>query len=217
MPVWQLIVGDVAAIIIVKMLFGGLGCNFVNPALVGRIFMMFSFATDITTYAYPAGGLDALSSATPLTVMDKLDWGGFMQMFLGNYGGVIGETCALALLLGGIYLVARRVIKPIIPLCFIGAVALFTWAFGGAQPVLSIFTGGVMLGAIFMATDYVTSPITNWGKAIFGLACGLITAFIRVFGNYAEGVTFAILIMNLVVPYINDLTMKRPLGGAVKK
>ncbi|MBR7081305.1 MAG: RnfABCDGE type electron transport complex subunit D [Oscillospiraceae bacterium] len=217
MPVWQLIVGDVAAIIIAKMLFGGIGCNFVNPALVGRIFIMFSFATEITTYTYPAGGADALSSATPLTVMDKLDWSNFTQLFLGSHGGVIGGTCAVALLLGGVYLVLRKVIKPIVPLCFIGSVALFTWAFGGAQPILSVFAGGVMLGAIFMATDYVTSPITNWGKAIFGLACGLITAFIRVFGNYAEGVTFAILIMNLVVPYINDLTMKKPLGGAVKK
>jgi len=216
MPVWELIIGDVAAIIIVKMLFGGLGCNFVNPALVGRIFMMFSYTTDITTYIYPAGNIDALSSATPLTVMDKLHWDGFMQLLLGNHGGVIGETCALALLIGGIYLVIRKVIKPIIPLCFMGAVALFTWAFGGAQPILSLFAGGVMLGSIFMATDYVTSPITNWGKAIFGFACGFITALIRVFGNYAEGVTFAILLMNLVVPYINNLTMTKPLGGAVK-
>lgn len=212
MPVWQLIVGDVAAIIGVKMLFGGLGCNFMNPALVGRIVMMFSFTTDITTYAYPAG-VDVLSSATPLQVMGSLNWSNFMTLFLGSHGGVIGETCALALLIGGLYLVIRKVIKPIIPLCFIGSTILFTWIFGGAQPVLSIFAGGLMLGSIFMATDYVTSPITNWGKVIFGLFCGLITAAIRVFGNYPEGTTFAILLGNILVPYINEMTMSKPFGG----
>ena len=216
MPIWELIVGDIAAIIGVKMLFGGLGCNFMNPALVGRIVMMFSFTTDITTYTFPAG-VDALSSATPLPVLDKLDWSNFMTLFLGAHGGVIGETCALALLIGGLYLVIRKVIKPIIPLCYMGAVILFSWLFGGVQPVLSVFAGGVMLGGIFMATDYVTSPITNWGKVIFGVFCGFITAAIRVFGNYAEGVTFAILLGNILVPYINDLTMTKPLGGAVEK
>ena len=224
MPIWEMLIGDIAAIILVKMLFGGLGCNFMNPALVGRIVIMFSFTTDMTTYAVPklsypivANVVDAVSTATPLTFMDRLGWDSFPKLLLGVHGGVIGEVCAAALLLGGIYLIIRKVIKPIIPLCYLGSLLLFSWLFGGQQPVLSLFAGGVMLGAIFMATDYVTSPFTNWGKVIFGVGCGLITAAIRVFGNYAEGVTFAILLMNILVPYINDLTMTKPLGGAVEK
>ena len=223
MPIWELIVGDVIAIICVKMLFGGIGCNFMNPALVGRIVLMFSFTTDMTTYAVPrvAGalvdGADALTTATPLAMMDRLGWADFGKLLLGVHGGVIGEVCAAALLLGGVYLVLRRVIKPIIPLCALGSLLLFSWIFGGQQPVLSLFAGGVLLGCIFMATDYVTSPITNRGKLIFGLGVGFITAAIRVFGNYAEGMTFAILLMNILVPYINDLTMTKPLGGAVEK
>lgn len=223
MPLWQLIVGDIAAIIGVKMLFGGLGCNFMNPALVGRIVIMFSFTTPMTTYAVPkvagslVSGVDAVTTATPLAMLDQLDWSNFTQLLLGMHGGVIGEVCVLALLLGGIYLVIRKVIKPIIPLCYMASLVLFSWLFGGTQPVLSLFTGGVMLGSIFMATDYVTSPITNKGKIVFGIGCGFITAAIRVFGNYAEGVTFAILLMNILVPYINDLTMNKPLGGAVEK
>ena len=217
MPIWQLIVGDLFAIIIAKQLFGGLGCNFMNPALVGRIAMMFSFTTSITTYTMPAGTADVLSSATPLVVMDQLNWSNFGQLFLGIHGGVIGETCALALILGGIYLCIRKVIKPIIPLCFIGSACFFSWIFGGAQPVLSIFAGGLLLGSIFMATDYVTSPITNKGKVIFGLFCGFVTALIRVFGNYAEGITFSIILANLLVPYINDLTLKKPLGAIIEK
>ena len=224
MPIWEMLVGDIAAIILVKMLFGGLGCNFMNPALVGRIVIMFSFTTDMTTYAVPkltnaivSGGADAVSTATPLTMMDQIGWADFPKLLLGAHGGVIGEVCAAALILGGIYLIVRKVIKPIIPLCYLGSLLLFSWLFGGQQPVLSLFAGGVMLGAIFMATDYVTSPFTNKGKVIFGCGCGLITAAIRVFGNYAEGVTFAILLMNILVPYINDLTMTKPLGGAVEK
>lgn len=223
MPIWELIVGDVIAIICVKMLFGGIGCNFMNPALVGRVVLMFSFTTDMTTYAAPgvAGalvdGVDAVSTATPLAMMDRLGWADFPKLLLGAHGGVIGEVCALALLLGGVYLVLRRVIKPIIPLCSLGSLLLFSWLFGGTQPVLSLFAGGVLLGTIFMATDYVTSPITNRGKVVFGLGIGFITAAIRVFGNYAEGMTFAILLMNILVPYINELTMTKPLGGAVQK
>ena len=223
MPIWEMLVGDIAAILLVKMLFGGLGCNFMNPALVGRIVIMFSFTTDMTTYAVPkvagaiVSGADAVSTATPLTMMEQLSWSDFPRLLLGAHGGVIGEVCAAALILGGIYLIVRRVIKPIIPLCYLGSLLLFSWLFGGTQPVLSLFAGGVMLGAIFMATDYVTTPFTNIGKVVFGVGCGLITAAIRVFGNYAEGVTFAILLMNILVPYINDLTMTKPLGGAVEK
>ncbi len=223
MPLWQLVIGDVAAIIVVKMLFGGLGCNFMNPALVGRIVLMFSFTTAMTTYVYPANGVDVLSSATPLQVLDKLDWSNFAQLYTGRTGGVLGETSSFALMLGGVYLYARGVIKPHIPLAYLLSTILFSWLFGLGSggtfsgAVLSVFAGGVMLGAIFMATDYVTSPFTNKGKLIFGVGCGLITSAIRVFGNYAEGVTFAILLMNILVPYINDLTMTKPLGGAVEK
>ena len=214
MPIWQLIAGDIFAIIVVKMLFGGIGCNFMNPALGGRILMMFSFTSSITGYTYPANGIDALSSATPLAVQSSLGWNNFMTLFLGNHGGVLGETCVLALLIGAAYLLIRRVIKPWIPLCYLGSLLLFSWAFGAENPVLSLLMGGAVLGAFFMATDYVTSPVTNKGKVIFGIGCGLITAAIRVFGNYAEGVTFSIIIMNLLVPYIDDLTLTKPMGGA---
>lgn len=217
MPIWMVIVGAIAAIILGKMIFGGLGCNFMNPALVGRIVMMFSFTTAMTTYRAPVGAVDALSSATPLAVMGNLDWSYFKDLVLGIHGGVIGETCCVALLAGGIYLIIRKVIKPYIPVCYIASLMLFQWLFGAPQPVLSVFAGGVFLGAFFMATDYVTSPITNWGKVIFGVFLGLITAVIRVFGNYAEGVTFAIILGNILVPYINDLTRKKPLGAITEK
>ena len=213
MPIWMLLIGDIAAIILAKQLFGGLGCNFMNPALVGRIVLMFSFTTAMTTYPVPAGTVDVLSTATPLVVMGNVSWNEFLQLFLGVHGGVLGETSALALILGGVYLCIRKVIKPIIPLCFIASCCLFSFLFGGTQPVLSIFAGGLLLGAIFMATDYVTSPITNWGKVIFGCFCGFVCAVIRVFGNYAEGVTFSIILGNILVPYINELTMQKPIGA----
>ena len=216
MPIWEVLVGDFIAIVIVKMLFGGIGCNFVNPALVGRVAMMMSFTTDITNYNY-VQSVDVLSSATPLAVIGELDMSQFGTLFLGQHGGVLGETCALALLIGGVYLVIRGRIKPTIPLCFIGSTLLFTWLFGGANPVLSLFSGGLMLGAIFMATDYVTSPITAWGRVIFGVGCGLLTTCIRLFANSAEGVSFAILLMNLLVPYINGWTRTKPLGGVEAK
>lgn len=199
------------------MLFGGLGCNFVNPALVGRVCMMFSFPQSMTEYANYVSKVDALTSATPLAAMDKLSGADFMTLFLGQHGGVIGETCVLALLLGGLFLVIRGIIKPIIPLCFMGSTVLFTWLFGGTAPLLSLFAGGLFMTSIFMATDYVTSPITDWGKVIFGVGCGFFTAAIRVFANAAEGVTFAILLMNLLVPYINGWTRKKAFGGNYTK
>ena len=216
MPIWQLIVGDFIAIIIVKMLFGGLGCNFVNPALVGRVAMMLSFTSSMTSYGTAAAKVDVLSSATPLAVIKELDFSHFMTLFLGQHGGVLGETCALALLLGGVYLCVRRVIKPTIPAFFMGSVLVFTFlfsGFNGTQAVLSLFSGGLMLGAIFMATDYVTSPLTFKGQLIYALGCGFLTTMIRLFANSAEGVSFAILLMNLLVPYINDGTKTKPLGG----
>ncbi len=212
MPLWQLFVGDAIAILVVKMLFGGIGCNFVNPALVGRVALMFSFPASMTDYATQVAKVDALTGATPLASAGELGWEDFMTLFLGQHGGVLGETCAAALLAGGIYLCIRRVIKPWLPLAFIGSTALFTFLFGGPNPILSIFSGGLLLGAIFMATDYVTSPITEWGRVIFGLCCGLLTAAIRVFANATEGVSFAILLMNLVVPYINTRTRPKAFG-----
>ena len=213
MPVWQMIIGDVFAIIIVKMLFGGLGCNFMNPALVGRVVMMFSFTGSMTKYVHPANGIDALSAATPLANKASLTWENFGTLFLGNHGGVLGETCTLAILIGAVYLLVRGVIKIYIPVSYLLSLLLFSAIFGVPSPVVSLFAGGAMLGAFFMATDYVTSPLTNKGKIIFGIGCGLITALIRAYANAAEGVTFGILIMNLLVPYIDNLTLKKPLGG----
>ncbi len=219
MPIWELMVGDVVAIIVVKMLFGGIGCNFVNPALIGRVVMFFSFTADMTNFPAPKGTVDALSSATPLALIRQgsIGWEEFGQLFIGVHGGVLGETCAAALILGGVYLCARKVIKPIIPLAYLGSTLLFSWIFGSPQPVLALFSGGLMLGAIFMATDYVTSPSTNLGKLIFGLGCGLLTALMRCFANSAGAVSFSILLMNLVVPYINDLTQPKPFGGVKAK
>ncbi len=216
MPIWQLIVGDFIAIIIVKMLFGGLGCNFVNPALVGRVAMMLSFTSSMTNYGTAAAKVDVLSSATPLAAMGELNFSHFMTLLLGQHGGVLGESCALALILGGVYLCVRKVIKPTIPCFYIGSVLVFTFlfsGFNGTQAVLSLFSGGLMLGAIFMATDYVTSPLTFKGQLIYALGCGFLTTMIRLFANSAEGVSFAILLMNLLVPYINDGTRTKPLGG----
>ncbi len=222
MPLWELIVGDIVAIICVKMLFGGIGCNFVNPALVGRVVMFFSFTGDMTNYQFPsmmADKVDALSSATPLAAIraGELSWDYFGRLLLGTHGGVLGETCALALIAGGVYLCVRRVIKPIIPLAYLGSTLVFGWIFGSSHPVLAVFSGGLMLGAIFMATDYVTTPTTNIGKLIFGIGCGLLTALMRTFASSAGAVTFSILLMNLVVPYINDLTAPKPFGGVEAK
>ena len=248
LPYWELFIGDVIAIIIVKMLFGGLGCNFVNPALVGRVSLMVSFPADMTNYVTSVAkgtsaaaaeivtaatdavtgatgaaatvaqtGADLLTGATPLAIADKLGSSELMTLLLGQHGGVLGETCALALLIGGVYLVIRKVIKPLIPLCFMGSCALFTFLFGGAAPLMSLLMGGMLLGSIFMATDYVTSPITDKGKVIFGLGCGFLAACTRCFASAAEGVSFAILLMNLLVPYINEGTRTKPLGGIEAK
>ena len=216
MPVWQLLVGDFIAIIIVKMLFGGLGCNFVNPALVGRVTMMLSFTSSMTAYNTSVAKIDALTSATPLSAMGSLHLSDIGTLLLGQHGGMLGETCAIALIIGGVYLVVKDVIKPTIPLCFAGSVFVFTLLFTGFNfetAVLSVFSGGLMLGAIFMATDYVTSPMTGKGRVIFAVGCGFLTTCIRLFASSAEGVSFAILLMNLLVPYINDGTRTKPLGG----
>ena len=217
LPVWMTAIGAAVAIVVVKMMFGGLGQNFANPAIVGRIILLVSFATAMTTFSEPfawfEGAKDAVSSATPLAKEGAYS---YLDLFLGKHPGVIGETCAAALLLGGIYLVIRRVITPTIPLSFIGAVAVFSLILG-LDPLYAVLSGGVLLGAIFMATDYVTSPHNFLGKLIFGIGCGIITVVIRKFGSLPEGVSYAILLMNLLTPHIEKLTAPKPFGWEAKK
>ncbi len=214
-PMWVAVFGCFIAIAVAKQLFGGIGQNFANPAITARVILLASFSGYMTNFTAPFdySGVDAVATATPLA---QLANGGevptLLQMFLGNKAGCIGEVSALALLLGGVYLVVRRVIKPIAPLVFIGTVFLFSGALG-ADPFYQILSGGLMLGAIFMATDYATTPVTNWGKAVFGLGAGLLTVLIRQYGSYPEGVSFAILLMNILTPQIDKLCVRRPLGG----
>ena len=213
MPIGELIVGDFVAIIVVKQLFGGIGMNFANPALVGRIFLFISFAGEMNTWVYPDAAVDQLSSATPLNVADpsKLS---LLDLFMGVHGGVLGETCALAIVLGLIYLVATKTISAAIPASYIGSMFIFylisTRSLHGA--LVGILSGGLLFGAVYMATDYVTSPFTLKGKLVYGVALGIVTFAIREWGSYAEGVSFALLFMNLWVPYINDLTRQTPYG-----
>ena len=218
-PLWQVVVGSAFAIIVVKNLFGGIGNNFVNPALAARVFMSLSFSSTMTNYAFPKMVPDALSSATPLYIIEHAGGEGldFISLFLGNHGGVIGCTSMLALLIGGIYLCLRGVITPTIPLAYFGATYVFSLLFGFNMPFYSLFAGGLALGAIFMATDYTTSPFTTSGKIVFGIGCGFLTALIRTFANATEGVSYAILIMNVLVPFINSLTLRKPFGGVIEK
>ena len=209
-PLYLPVIGAIAAIIVTKELFGGIGCNFANPAIVGRITLAVSFPALMTSYSFPKTACDALSSATPLAV--KTQSLPISVLLLGNHGGVIGETCAIALLLGLIWLLVTQVIEIAIPAVYIGSVALLSWLAGG-NPLQAVLSGGLLLGAIFMATDYTTSPFTRKGKIIFALGLGVITFLIRQFGNMNEGVSYAILLMNLTVPYINRATRKTPLGG----
>ena len=216
LPWWMAIVGAFIAIVIVKQLFGGLGYNFANPAIVGRIAMAMGFAGRMTSFGYPRG-VDAATAATPLAHIADFGPGDYVTLLLGNHGGVLGETCAITLLAGGIYLIATKVISPIIPVTYLGTVAVLSLA-AGQDPIVQLLSGGLILGAFFMATDYVTSPTTQKGKLIFGLGLGVITCAIRFLGTMAEGVSFSILLMNLVVPYIEVLTRQDKLGIAkVKK
>ncbi len=210
-PLWIAAIGSIVAIIVVKQMFGGLGFNFANPAITARIVLLVSFAGQMSKYVSP---IDAVSSATPLARETAFT---AKQLFFGMHGGAIGETSSFLLIIGGIYLMLRRVIKPIIPVAFIGTVAIAS-LIAGENLTLSVFGGGLMLGAIFMATDYVTTPTTDLGKLIFGIGCGLITFVIRQFGSLPEGVSYAILLMNILVPHINRLTLSKPFGaGEVAK
>lgn len=212
LPLWMAALGSAIAIIIVKQMFGGLGQNFANPAITARIVLTVSFPTAMTTFMVPFS--DAVSSATPLSGTQEIPTG-ITELFLGNYAGCIGETSSLLLLAGGAYLIIRRVITPEIPLSFILSAAALAWALGD-DPLRTVLSGGLMIGAIFMATDYVTSPPNRLGKIIFGVGCGIITVVIRHFGNLPEGVSFAILLMNILTPHIVRLTAKKPFGMEVK-
>lgn len=214
-PIWQCVIGALFAIIVVKCLFGGIGANPVNPAITARVFMLVSFSS-IATASYPTI-VDTASGATPLAA-DKLPK--LTDLLLGLHGGAIGETCAIALLVGFVYLLVRKVISWHLPVTFIGTVfvfSLFMEKFDFTSALGLILSGGLILGAVFMATDYVTSPATAWGKVIFGLGAGLITCLIRYFGTYPEGVSFAILFMNILTPYIDVWTRRKVLGAGGNK
>ena len=219
LPFWQAVVGSVIAIVVVKQLFGGLGMNFANPAITARIVMFLAFSGTMSNYQIPSTSGDLVATATPLVATGN-DVPSLFNLFVGNNNGCIGETCALALILGCVYLLVRKVISFHIPVIFVATVFILSiFATPDGQSALNyatyqILSGGLMLGAIFMATDYVTSPVTSWGKVIFAIGCGLITFAIRQWGSYPEGVSFSILFMNILTPYINNWTPKKPFGGA---
>ena len=213
-PLWQCVIGSAFAILLVKCLFGGLGFNLVNPAITARVFMLVAFGS-LASPAFPTI-VDTASGATPLAQIAEGTTPALTDLLLGTTGGAIGETCAIALLLGFAYLLIRRIISFHIPVAFIGTVFVFSFLLEGfdAMRALSlVLSGGLMIGAIFMATDYVTSPSTAWGKLIFGVGAGLLTVMIRSFGIYPEGVSFAILLMNILNPYIEKLTAHKIFGG----
>ncbi len=230
-PWWVIVIGSVVAIGVAKMTFGGIGQNIWNPALVGRVFLLVSFPTYMTTWSKPAGlfGVDAVSGPTPLgaiseglmqgsTVQELTSAYNYKDLLFANLGGSAGEVCALALLAGFVYLCCRRVIKPWITLSIFATVALTSLIFWGinparfTDPLFNLLTGGLILGACFMATDYVTSPMSLWGGVIFGVGIGFLTMMIRYFGSYPEGVSFAILIMNSVVPLLNMWFKQKKFG-----
>ena len=221
LPLWMIPIGALAAIVVVKEMFGGIGQNFANPAATGRIVLTLSFTAQMTSWA-AARGADAVASATPLRALASEGaqaLPGLPDMLLGRHGGSLGETCALALLLGGVYLCARKVITPLVPLCFIGTVAAFSLFCGGFDPHFAarqVLGGGLVLAAVFMATDYATSPAYWKGKIVFAIGCGLITCLIRFYGNMPEGVSFAILLMNLLAPLIERVCAPKPFGKEKK-
>lgn len=220
-PLWMPVVGSFFAIIIVKQFFGGLGHNFMNPALGARAFLLASWALAMTTWPQPLlHTADAVSSATPLAAYAENagNLPPYLDLFLGGVGGCIGETSTLAILIGGIYLLFCGVIRLRVPAVFIGTVALGTWIFGGHNGLFTgdwlyqILSGGLMLGAFFMATDYSTTPFTPAGQILFGLGCGIITVLIRIWGGYPEGVSYSILLMNAATPLIDRITAPRRYG-----
>ena len=216
LPLYMVVIGAFVAIVLTKELFGGIGCNFANPAIVGRIVLAVSFPAAMATFAEPGGlvapvGLvDVVSSATPLAASaEPLSWG---ALLLGRYAGVLGETSALAILIGFAYLIMRRVIHWQVPVVYVAVVMLFSLV-AGRDPVSQALSGGLLLGAVFMATDYTTTPATLRGKIVFAVGCGVVTSLIRFWGNLNEGVAYSILFMNLLVPHIDAMTRNTPVGG----
>lgn len=232
LPFWIAAVGSIVAIVVVKQMFGGIGQNFVNPAMTARIILMVSFPTAMAKWVAPytdTWAADAVTTATPMASLAAAKGGDISlagdlptlaNMLIGNHGGSMGEVCSIALICGGLYLLLRRVISPIIPLSFIGTVAvcmLFAGNFNLEFVAYQLLGGGLMLGAFFMATDYSTSPINKKGKLIFGIGCGLITTVIRLFGSLPEGVSFSIILMNILVPHIENMTTPKPFGFVKEK
>lgn len=221
-PLWMAAIGSVIAIVVAKQFFGGIGQNFVNPAIAGRIILMVSFPTAMTTWTAPfayKSTQGTITTATPLAA-EESELPSLLKMFLGMRGGSLGETCAAALIIGGLYLIIRKIISPSIPLSFIGTVAVIMLIAGKGDlsfVAYQLLSGGLMLGAFFMATDYATSPINFKGKIIFGIGCGIITSMVRLFGSLPEGVSFAIILMNILVPHIENLTTPKPFGTAKEK
>lgn len=225
-PLWIAAIGSVVAIIVVKQFFGGIGQNFANPAITARIVLLLSFATKMSGSNWVAPlswrGADAVTTATPLALYgdETATLPSLLDMFIGNRAGSLGETCTVALLIGGIYLIARKVISFKIPVAYLGSFAVIMLIAGKGDleyVAYHLMSGGLFLGAFFMATDYSTSPINTDGKYIFGVGCGIITALIRIFGSLPEGVSFAILIMNLLVPHIERITTPKPFGTPKKE
>lgn len=236
-PLWMVVIGDAVAIIVVKQFFGGIGQNFVNPALVGRIVLMASFPVQMSDYPAPFAWrmpeVAVVTSATPLaqfsdiygaenlqSAMDTAGLPSLLDMLFGVRGGCLGETCAIALLLGFVYLLIRRVISPTIPLVYVGTVAVIMLIAGKGNlefVAYQLLSGGLLLGAIFMATDYTTSPVNFKGKLLYALGCGIITALIRIFASLPEGVSFSILLMNILVPHLDRLTTPKPFGTRKEK
>lgn len=226
-PLWMVAIGGFFAIIVVKQLYGGLGKNFMNPALAARCFMLIAWSQAMTTFVQPNAAADAVSSATPLAILKGVGEGtlpSLMQAFAGHTSGCIGETSALMLLIGFAYLLSRRIISCRIPLIYIASFGILMFLFGKNQTVesqltftmLHILSGGLLLGAIFMATDYVTTPTTPLGQTIFAIGCGILTFVIRRFGGYPEGASFAIILMNLVTPLIDSAVIPRKFGEVQK-
>lgn len=227
-PFYVAVIGSFVAIVIAKQLFGGIGQNFANPAIAARIVLMLSFAPQMSGWVKPywySGAVDAETSATPL-VAEWLTYSEsganfkmapftLSEMFWGETGGCIGETCAAMLILGGLFLIIIKVISPATPIAFIGSFAVLTLIYTGSlvETLYGVLAGGLLIGAFFMATDYATTPLTTKGKIVFGIGCGLITFIIRSFGSFPEGVSFSILLMNLLTPYIDRLTKASPFGA----
>ena len=219
-PLWIPALGGVFAIIVVKQLYGGLGQNFMNPALAARCFLLISLALFMNDFSSPAIGFDSVSGATPLASMRAGGTVDLAALITGQIPGTIGEVSAIALIIGGIYMIARKVISPRIPLIYIGTTAVFIFLFGGFDinyTLCQVFAGGLIFGAFFMATDYVTSPITPKGQVVYGVVLGVLTGIFRLWGASPEGVSYAIILSNLLVPMIEKVTLPKAFGKEGKK